>query len=429
MTVLDIMRADQAVLAEIVNRRRQEENEAALSAAAVIRDVRERGDTALLEYTERFDGVRLSPGALRVSETETAAALRELPADLEEALTRAARSIEEFHRRQLEQSWFVTGPAGEILGQLAAPLSRVGVYVPGGRAVYPSSVLMNVLPARAAGVPEIVMVTPPGEEGRVDPVVLAAAALAGATEVYRVGGAQAVAALAYGTESIRPVDKITGPGNVYVTAAKKQVFGQVGIDLPAGPSEVVVVGDGSVSASLAALDLIAQAEHDPRAWPVLVTPDEAWAREVRREVLAKIGGLPRREVAEAALAGHGVILLTGDLMQALDVAAVLAPEHLELLVREPFGWLGRVRNAGAVFLGAQAPVAVGDYLAGPNHVLPTAGAARFCSPLGVYDFMRRTGVVYYTPQALARDAGAVALLARREGLEAHARSVEERLKK
>ncbi|MDA8337352.1 MAG: histidinol dehydrogenase [Peptococcaceae bacterium] len=426
--MLQILRADASTVAEIAGRRRMEGEEADLVVAAVIREVRHSGDAALLAYTERFDGVKLAPGDLRVPGTQLAAALKDLEPGLEEALAVAARSIEEFHRRQLERSWFATGPAGEILGQVVAPLARVGVYVPGGRAAYPSSVLMNVLPAKVAGVPEIVLVTPPGEKGAVDPAVLAAASLAGVTEMYRVGGAQAVAALAYGTESIRPVDKVTGPGNVYVTSAKKQVFGRVGIDMPAGPSEVVVVGDGSAPPSFAALDLIAQAEHDPRAWAVLVTPDGEWARAVRQAVREKTRDLPRREIINAALTGHGVILLTTGLAEALDVAAALAPEHLELLVREPFRWLGRVKGAGAVFLGSQAPVAVGDYLAGPNHVLPTAGAARFCSPLGVYDFLRRTGVVYYTPEALSRDAGTAALLARREGLEAHARAVEERLK-
>lgn len=425
--MLDIIRAEESVLAGILSRRQTDEEAVAPAVAAIIRDVRERGDAALLDYTGRFDGVKLASGDLRVTEAEMAAAPRELGTELLAALNGAARAIEEFHRRQLERSWFTCGPDGEVLGQMVSPLARVGVYVPGGRAAYPSSVLMNVLPAKVAGVPEIVLVTPPGGDGSVNPAVLAAAQMAGATEVYRVGGAQAVAALAYGTGSIRPVDKITGPGNVYVTCAKKQVFGRVGIDMPAGPSEVVVVGDGSVPASFAALDLIAQAEHDPRAWAILVTPDAGWAQAVRQMVLEKAAGLPRREVIEAALRDYGLILLTTGLEEAVAVAARLAPEHLELLVREPFTWLGRVQNAGAVFLGGQAPVAVGDYLAGPNHVLPTAGAARFCSPLGVYDFMRRTGIVYYTPEALARDAGAVGLLARREGLEAHARAVEERL--
>jgi len=422
--VLEITRAGEAVLAEMLRRRHLEEEETAAGVAAIVRDVRERGDAAVLEYTLRFDGVALTE--TRVPAEELAAAWRDLAPELKEALMRAAGAVEAFHRRQLERSWFVTGPDGEVTGQLVAPLSRVGVYVPGGRAAYPSSVLMNVLPAKVAGVPEIAMVTPPGKDGRVDSSVLAAAYLAGVTEVHRVGGAQAVAALAYGTAGIRPVDKITGPGNVYVTAAKKQVFGRVGIDMPAGPSEVVVVGDGSQPAPWAAADLLAQAEHDPGAWAVVVTPDEGWAQAVREAVLRAAASLPRREVVTAALRDHGRILLTRDMPEAMAVAGRLAPEHLELLVAEPLAWLGRVRNAGAVFLGGRAPVAVGDYLAGPNHVLPTGGTARFCSPLGVYDFVRRTGMVYYTPAALTRDAPAVAALARREGLEAHARAVETR---
>lgn len=425
--MLVIVRVQESVLAGLLGRRQADEEAIAVAVADIIRDVRTRGDAALVEYTARFDGVQLAPGDLRVTGEEMDLAADSLEKDVLEALEVAARNIEDFHRRQVEKSWFTCGPSGEILGQLVSPLARVGVYVPGGRAAYPSSVLMNVLPAKVAGVPEIVMVTPPGQDKRVSPAVCAAARMAGVTEVYQVGGAQAVAALAYGTSTIRPVDKITGPGNVYVTYAKKQVFGQVGIDMPAGPSEVVVVGDGSVPASFAAYDLIAQAEHDSRSWAILVTPDEDWAREVQRIAREKAAQLPRRAVIEEALSNYGAILLTADLAEAVAVAGRLAPEHLELLVREPFSWLGRVRNAGAVFLGAQTPTAIGDYLAGPNHVLPTGGAARFCSPLGAYDFMRRSGVVYYTPEALARDALHTGLLARREGLEAHARAVEERL--
>lgn len=390
---------------------------------AILDDVRRRGDAALLELTERYDGFRATPDTLAVSPAEIDAATASLDPSVARALQLAAERIEAFHRRQRRESW-VTPEAGVgLLGQLVRPLQRVGLYVPGGSAAYPSSVLMNAIPARVAGVAEIVACTPAGRDGAVPPAVLAAARLAGITEVYRVGGAQAVAAMAYGTACIPPVDKIVGPGNVYVATAKRLVFGVVGIDMLAGPSEVLVLSDGSAPAAWVAADLLAQAEHDPMASAVCVTTLEAHGRAVQAEVARQLATLPRAGMARQALEDFGAVLLVPDLAAGLALAAGIAPEHLELMVADPWALLPRVRNAGAVFLGGHSPEAAGDYLAGPNHVLPTAGSARFGGPLSVDDFQQRSSLVALTPAALAAWREPIQRLARLEGLEAHARSV------
>ncbi len=390
---------------------------------AILEDVRQRGDAALFDYTAKFDGVRLEAATVRVAEAEIQAALGSLDLAVSEALSLAAERIEAFHRRQRRESWFYHEDGVGLLGQLVRPLSRVGLYVPGGSAAYPSTVLMNAIPARMAGVEELVVCTPVGQDGAIPPAVLAAASLAGIHEIYRVGGAQAVAALAFGTESIRPVDKIVGPGNIYVATAKRLVFGVVGIDLVAGPSEVLVVADGTVPASWVAADLLAQAEHDPLASAVCVTPSGELAEAVRSEVTKQLATLPRASLAGRALDAFGAVIIVEDLAAAVALANTFAPEHLELLVADPWNLLPRVKNAGAVFLGAYTPEVAGDYLAGPNHVLPTGGTARFSSPLSVEDFQKRCSLLSLDPEALRRWREPITRLARLEGLEAHARSL------
>ncbi len=391
----------------------------------ILDQVARHGDRALVELTERFDGVRLDPAGLRIPPGDLEAAWEAIPAADRDALGLAADRIRAFHEGQQERSWF-TEEDGVILGQRVTPLDAVGIYVPGGTAAYPSSVLMNAIPARVAGVGRVVMVSPtPG--GRVNPHVLAAAWACGVREVYRVGGAQAVAALAYGTETVPRVDKIVGPGNIYVATAKRLVYGRVDIDMVAGPSEILVVSDGTGSPAWIAADLLSQAEHDPWATAVLVCTDPAFAREVSREVEAQLRELPRAETARASWEERGAVLVVGSLEEACEVADRVAPEHLELAVDRPWDLLGRVRHAGAIFLGHHTPEALGDYAAGPNHVLPTAGTARFYSPLGVYDFVKRSSVLSFSAGALARLADPVIRIARLEGLEAHARAVEKRL--
>ena len=385
----------------------------------IVSGVRDKGDAALLEFTERFDRVALTPGELAVTAGEMEAAEGAVGAATIRALRYAADRIERFHRESAPRSWRMTDALGSRLGQEVRPLDRVAVYVPGGRAAYPSTVLMTVIPARVAGVKEIVLVSPPSPDKSLNPAVLAAARVAGVTEAYRIGGAQAVAALAYGTETIRRVDKIVGPGNIYVALAKSRVFGDVGIDMIAGPSEVMVVADVSADPEWVAADLLAQAEHDPMARAVLLTPSRALIDAVAAAAERQLAALPRREIAEAALRAHGALVLTRSLEEAVEVANLLAPEHLELQVADPDALLAQVRNAGAVFLGRYTPEVVGDYVAGPNHVLPTGGTARFASALCTEDFVKRLSVIQYAPAGL-RDAGPhVAELARVEGLDGH----------
>ena len=387
--------------------------------AEIVAAVRAQGDAALLDFTQRFDRVALTAPELAVRPEEYVAAERAVGAAILESLRYAADRIERFHRECAPRSWRMKDDHGSRLGQEVRPLDRVGVYVPGGRAAYPSTVLMTVVPARVAGVREIVLVSPPAVDGSLNPAVLAAARIAGVTEAYRVGGAQAIAALAYGTATIRRVDKIVGPGNIYVALAKAQVFGDVGIDMVAGPSEVLVVADDTADAAFVAADLLAQAEHDPMARAVLLTPSSALRDAVAAELGRRLPELPRREIAGAALAGHGALVLTATLEEAVDLANGLAPEHLELQVADPEGLLARVRHAGAVFLGRHTPEVVGDYVAGPNHVLPTGGTARFSSALSTEDFVTRLSVIEYSPEGLAEAGPHVGRLSRVEGLDGH----------
>jgi histidinol dehydrogenase len=400
-----------------------EDEELRKSVAEIIATVRKGGDEALLAYVRRFDGfpdarpADLSVGADRLAEAEAS-----LDAELRSSLTRAAENIRRFHERQVERGFLDLFPDGSVLGQRVTPLRRVGIYVPGGRAAYPSSVLMNAIPAAVAGVGEIVMTTPaPG--GRIEPAVLAAAKIAGVTEVICAGGAHAVAALAYGTESIASVDKITGPGNRWVAEGKRQVFGQVDIDMIAGPSEILVVADATADASHVAADLIGQAEHDPDAIAWLVTTHLPLAEAVPGEIERLLAENPRRDIAAAALRVNGLICVVPDLPTAVAVAEMRAPEHLELLVADPLALAGQIQNAGAIFLGSYTPEPVGDYFAGPNHVLPTGGTARWASPLGVYDFVKRTSLIGYSAERLRQHTADVVRLAESEGLFGHAAAV------
>ncbi len=394
----------------------------------ILADVRARGDAAVLEYTERFDGhAAPSASALAIAPAEWDAADRALASDVKAALAYAAERIERYHAAALPKSWRITDEHGSVLGQEIRPLDRVGVYIPGGRASYPSTVLMTAVPARVAGVRDIVLVTPPGRDGRVDPTVLAAAGMAGVTEGWKIGGAQAIGALAYGTSTIHRVDKIVGPGNVYVALAKSRVFGDVGIDMVAGPSEVVVVADAMADPAWIAADLLAQAEHDPMARAVLITDDAELPGRVQTALTDQLERLPRRTIAAEALAQNGALVRVRSLDDAADLANRLAPEHLELLVRVPQALLGRIRHAGAVFVGGQTPEVVGDYVAGPSHVLPTAGTARFSSPLGTEDFVTRTSVIEYAAGGLQAALPHLRALTRIEGLAGHGAAAEVRV--
>ena len=404
------------------------ETEEPLSAVQEIIDlVRKKGDEALRTFTLQFDGADVQKWEVGPEEMEEA--MEQADPALVRVLTEAARRIRKFHEHQRQQSWFFTEEDGTVLGQKVAPLEKVGVYVPGGKAAYPSSVLMNVIPAKTAGVDEVIMVTPPLENGKVYETTLVAAKIAGADRIFRVGGAQAVAALAYGTESIPRVDKIVGPGNVYVALAKRAVFGQVDIDSIAGPSEIVVLADELADPVYVAADLLSQAEHDRMASAVCITPSRDLAERVAEEVERQCRRLPRREIAEASIKSFGAVCLVKDMEEAVSTANQLAPEHLELMVRDPWHWLAKIKHAGAVFLGEHSPEPVGDYWAGPNHVLPTSGTARFFSPLSVDQFVKKTSVISYSPEALYRDGDKVMYLAEAEGLTAHAESVRVRLTK
>jgi histidinol dehydrogenase len=391
------------------------------SARAILESVRARGDAALFEQTERFDGVRLDAALVRVTPEEIRQAASALARSSLEALEIAASRIRAFHLRQLRSSWFAE-EEGAILGQLCRPLERVGIYVPGGTAAYPSTVLMSAIPAVIAGVPEIVMCTPPRRDGTIAPAILAAADLAGVHTIFKVGGVQAVAAMAYGTESIPRVDKIVGPGNAYVAAAKRLVFGQVGIDMIAGPTEILIIADEAAKASWAAADLLSQAEHDPLSSALLLTPSRKLAEEVSDEVKRQVAELPRRAIAESSIESYGAAVVVKDLDEAVDLSNRIAPEHLELLVEDPWRLLPRVKHTGAIFMGGASPEVAGDYLAGPSHVLPTGGTARFASALSVDDFQRRTSLIALSHEKLAALELAMTELARLEGLEAHARA-------
>ncbi|MBZ0224904.1 MAG: histidinol dehydrogenase [Comamonas sp.] len=399
--------------------------------ADILSDVQRRGDAAVLDYTARFDGLTAaSVAALELTQAELKAAYDGLPEAQRQALSAAAERVRRYHEAQKKacgESWSYRDESGTLLGQKVTPLDRVGIYVPGGKAAYPSSVLMNAIPAQVAGVPEIVMMVPtPG--GEKNPLVLAAAYLAGVTRGFTVGGAQAVAALAYGTATVPKVDKITGPGNAYVASAKKRVFGQVGIDMIAGPSEILVLADGSTPADWVAMDLFSQAEHDELAQAILLCPDAAYIDAVAQAMNRLLPELPRAEIIAASLAGRGALIHTRSMQEACEISNRIAPEHLEISSREPARWEPLLRHAGAIFMGAWTTESLGDYCAGPNHVLPTSGTARFSSPLGVYDFQKRTSLIEVSEQG-AQGLGRIAsVLAHGEGLQAHARAAQMRLK-
>jgi len=404
-------------------------NAQAMSVATeIVEDVRQRGDEVLRELTAKFDGVELQD--FRVSPAVFEAAVARCEPKLAEALEQAADQIREFHERQLEQSWFSVREDGALVGAKVTPLDSVGVYVPGGRALYPSTLLMNAIPASVAGVERIVVANPPAREaeGGLDPAIAKACELAGVTEIYQVGGAQAIAALAYGTEQIAPVDKITGPGNAFVAAAKKLVSGDVGIDMIAGPSEVCVVADKTADPALVAIDLMAQAEHDPLATCYLVTFSADYADEVEAAIAKHLEDSTRADITSASLDDQGLIVVCTALDQAMGAVNIIAPEHLELHIANPLDSLGAIRHAGAIFLGEWTPEAVGDYVAGPNHTLPTGGTARFSSPLSVEQFVKKSSIIQYSQAALNADAPAIIAIAKHEGLWAHARSVELRMR-
>lgn len=397
------------------------------AVASILADVRQRGDTAVLEYTQRFDRVAAqSVSLLEIPRTDWTQALACLPLLQRQSLEAAARRVRSYHEHQCGQTWTYTEPDGTVLGQKITPLDRVGLYVPGGKAAYPSSVLMNAIPARVAGVAEIIMVTPTPDGVR-NPMVLAAAALAGVDRVFAIGGAQAVAALAYGTPTIQAVDKIVGPGNAYVAAAKRRVFGTVGIDMIAGPSEILIICDGKTPADWIAMDLFSQAEHDELAQSILLCPDAAFIDEVQAAMSRLLPTMPRADILRVSLAQRGGLILVRDLEEACAIANKIAPEHLEISTEQPEKWVALIRHAGAIFLGRFSSESLGDYCAGPNHVLPTARTARFSSPLGVYDFQKRSSLIHISSQA-AQSLGRIAVeLALGEGLQAHATSAQMRM--
>lgn len=421
-----IVRASEFTLQREVDYGTKEQN---LAVQRIIQEVRKYGDEALRKYSLEFDKVDVQD--LRVSPEEIEKAYTQVEESFLSAIRQAATNIRTFHEKQKRSTWMDLQPNGSITGQVIRPLRRVGLYVPGGTAAYPSSVLMNAIPAQVAGVPEIAMVTPPGTagSGAINPHILVAAAEAGVREVYRTGGAQAIAALAYGTESIRAVDKIVGPGNIYVALAKRYVFGTVDIDMLAGPTDIVVLADDTADPVYCSADLLAQAEHDVLSPAILITPSRALAEAVREEVQRQLERLPRKAIAEASTSAKGAILLVEDLEEGIRVLNEMAPEHAELLVEDPFAYLPYIENAGAIFLGAYSSEPVGDYFAGPNHVLPTNGTARFSSPLNVDDFVKKSSLLYYSKEALLENGHHIMTLARHEGLEGHARAIEVRLKK
>ena len=393
--------------------------------ADIIANVRRRGDAALYEYCEKFDKAKLT--CLQVTAEEIAEARAAVEPKFIEILEMAAENIRQFHSQQVRQSFIINNQPGIVMGQKVIPVDRAGLYVPGGTAAYPSTVLMDAIPAKIAGVPEVVMVTPPGADGKVNPAILAAASVAGVDKIFKLGGAQAVAALAYGTESVPKVDKIVGPGNAFVAEAKKQVFGVVSIDMIAGPSEILIVADGKSDPRCVAADLLSQAEHDRLASAVLVTDSADLAAAVQAELEVQIPLLSRADIARESIDRNGKIIVADTLMAAIDIANELAPEHLELCVDNPFDYLDAIRHAGSIFMGRNTPEALGDYLAGPNHTLPTGGTAKFSSPLSVDDFVKKTQYSYFTRDALAKVAYDVALFAEKEGLTAHAKSAVIRL--
>lgn len=417
--MIRILKMGEVPTEEIFNRNMPTANVADI-VTDIIAQVRARGDAALKEYTAKFDGAALD--SLLVSPEEMAEGVAQVEPEFLRVLEEAAANIRKFHSRQLRNSFVINDEDGIVMGQKVIPVDRAGVYVPGGTAALSSTVLMDIIPAKIAGVKEIVMTTPPGKDGKIDPSILAAAKVAGADRIVKAGGAQAIAALAYGTESVPKVDKIVGPGNAFVAEAKRQVYGVVSIDMIAGPSEILVVADGKSNPRHLAADLLSQAEHDKVASAVLVTDSEDLALAVQAEIERQLPLLEREEIARASIENHGKIILAEDLREAIEIANEIAPEHLELCMDNPFDYLDGIRHAGSIFMGRNCPEALGDYLAGPNHTLPTQGTAKFSSPLSVDDFVKKTQFTYFTRDALNRVAADVALFARKEGLTGHARS-------
>lgn len=422
-------RTREEVLGNLLSRNRTDYSQYEKSVREIVENVRTNGDMALFGYTEQFDHVKLTEDTAIVTDGEIAEAYTEVSKDLLEVIRKALKNIRSYHEKQKRTSWFDSQETGILLGQKIAPLQRVGVYVPGGKAVYPSSVLMNIVPAKVAGVREVVMVTPPGRDGKVSPNTLVAAHEAGADVIYKVGGAQAVAALAYGTGTIPRVDKIVGPGNIFVALAKKSVYGQVGIDSIAGPSEIVVLADETANAHYVGADLLSQAEHDEMASAIMVTTSMELAEATSKEIDEYLKTLSRAEIIRKSLDNHGYILVVDSLQEGIDTIDAIAPEHLEIVTQNPFDAMTRVHNAGAIFLGQYSSEPLGDYFAGPNHILPTGGTARFFSPLSVDDFVKKSSIVYYSEEALRAVHTEIETFARAERLTAHANSIAVRFTK
>lgn len=426
--IISVLKADsdegKERLNSIKERAESIEADVSIKVAEILKNVKENGDRAVLQYTRAFDSLNVEK--LAVSQEEIAEAYKNVDSEFVEALKTAKENITEFHEKQKGKSWLMTREKGVVMGQTVRGLARVGIYVPGGTAAYPSSVLMNAIPAKVAGVEKIVMVTPPRKDGTISESILVAADIAGVDEIYKAGGAQAVGALAYGTESIKKVDKIVGPGNIFVATAKRCVFGLVDIDMIAGPSEILVVSDEDGDAKFIAADLMSQAEHDKLASATLITTSEELAIEVQKQLKLQVENLSRKEIIKASLRDFGVILLAGSLKEAISIANKIAPEHLELIVKDPFLYLGEIKNAGSIFLGSYSPEPLGDYMAGPNHVLPTSGSARFFSPLSVDDFVKKSSYIYYSEAALGAVKDKIVKLAETEGLTAHANSIRVR---
>lgn len=418
--------AKKNILADLLKRDPNNYDQYAESVNAIVEDVKKRKDQALFEYTKKFDGADLNSSNIRVTEEEIQEALNTIDSKLLEVMKKAMKNIRAYHEKQKQYSWFDSQPNGTMLGQKVTALESVGVYVPGGKAAYPSSVLMNIIPAEVAGVERIVMVTPPGKDGKVNPVTLAAAHIAGATEVYKVGGAQAVAALAFGTESIPRVNKIVGPGNIYVALAKKAVYGHVSIDSIAGPSEILVIADETANPRFVAADLLSQAEHDELASAILVTTSQELAQKVSKEIEEFLKTLSRREILEKSLNNYGYLLVVDTLEDAIDTANEIASEHLEIVTKNPFEVMTKIKNAGAIFIGEYSSEPLGDYFAGPNHVLPTNGTAKFFSPLGVDDYIKKSSIIYYSKEALEPIHKDIIQFAESEQLTAHANSIRVR---
>jgi len=405
----------------------QDDTQVRIDTERIVEDVRQNGDKALFEYTKKFDNADITADTIRITYAEIEAAMNATPPELKETIVHATERIRRYHERQRQNSWFDTSNEGEILGQVVRPVDAVGIYVPGGKAAYPSSLLMNIVPAQVAGVERVAMVTPPAADGTINPTTLAAATIAGATEIYKIGGAQSIAALAFGTESVPRVDKIVGPGNIYVTMAKRAVFGYAGIDSIAGPSEIVIIADEHANPIFVAADMLSQAEHDERASSILITTSSILAEAVQNELTRQTATLSRQAIINASLKANGLIILTDNLDDAFHLSNAIAPEHLEICTSDPFTHLTYIRHAGAVFLGNYTPEPLGDYMAGPNHVLPTDSTARFFSPLSVDDFIKKTSVLSFSKKAMAQLAPDVTNFALSEGLTAHANAITVRL--